>query len=115
MMRGPGAGTIRRRRLIAGRVELDRDSREVWHDGWPVRLSATEFSLLTYLFEKAGQVVSKTQILNAVWGYDFQGDTGVVETYIYYLRRKLYDGEQRLIRTVRGAGYLVPQAAPSEA
>lgn len=115
LRRASRSGTHSRRRLVAGRVELDRDSREVWHDGWPVQLSATEFSLLTYLFEKAGQVVTRTQILNAVWGYDFHGNTGVVETYIYYLRRKLYDGEQRLIRTVRGAGYLVPQAVPAEA
>jgi two-component system OmpR family response regulator len=88
-------------------VEVDRDTREVWRHGRPVQLSATEFSLLAYLLENAGQVVSKARILDAVWGYDFQGESGVVETYVYYLRRKLGDTEQKLIRTVRGAGYLV--------
>jgi len=101
------------RRLRAGWVEVDRDTREVWRHGRPVQLSATEFSLLAYLLENAGQVVSKARILDAVWGYDFQGESGVVETYVYYLRRKLGDTEQKLIRTVRGAGYLVPRGGGS--
>jgi two-component system OmpR family response regulator len=107
----PGAG----RRLRAEWVELDRDTHEVWRHGNPVQLSATEFALLRYLLENTGQVVSKARILDAVWGYDFQGESGVVETYVYYLRRKLGDTEQRLIRTVRGAGYLVqPRPAAGE-
>jgi two-component system OmpR family response regulator len=57
--------------------------------------------------EHTGQVVSKAQILDNVWGYSFQGESGIVETYIYYLRRKLGDTGQTLIRTVRGAGYLL--------
>ncbi|MBK6017459.1 response regulator transcription factor [Streptomyces sp. MBT53] len=95
------------RRLRAGGVELDVDTREAWRHGQPVRLSATEFALLKVLMENAGRVVSKGSILDSVWKYDFQGESGVVETYVYYLRRKLGDSGQSLIRTVRGAGYLV--------
>lgn len=103
------AGRQTGRRVRVGPVELDRDSREVWHDGLPVQLSTTEFALLSYLADNAGQVVSKAEILDAIWEYDFQGNTGVVETYVYYLRRKLRDSEQTMIRTVRGAGYLMPR------
>jgi two-component system OmpR family response regulator len=103
------------RRLRTAWVELDRDTREVWRHGQPVQLSATEFALLRYLMENAGQVISKAQILDSVWSYDFQGESGIVETYVYYLRRKLGDTEQTLIRTVRGAGYLLrADAAPAK-
>ena len=95
------------RRLRAAWVELDRDTREVWRHGCPVRLSATEFALLEYLMEHRRQVISKAQILDAVWAYGFQGESGVVETYVYYLRRKLGDTDHALIRTVRGSGYLL--------
>ncbi|WP_030936969.1 response regulator transcription factor [Streptomyces sp. NRRL S-646] len=94
-------------RLRAGWVELDQDTREVWQHGRPVQLSSTEFALLRYLLENADQVISKAQMLDSVWSYDFQGESAIVETYIYYLRRKLGDTEQKLIRTVRGAGYLL--------
>ncbi|MEU9960558.1 response regulator transcription factor [Streptomyces sp. NPDC050982] len=95
------------RRLRAAGVELDVGTREAWRHGQPVKLSATEFALLKVLMENAGQVISKGRILDTVWKYDFQGESGVVETYVYYLRRKLGDSGQSLIRTVRGAGYLV--------
>jgi two-component system OmpR family response regulator len=91
-------------RLHLGCLELDRASREVWKDGAPVRLSATEFDLLCHLMANPGKAVSKGEILSAVWGHDFHGDFGVVETYVYYLRRKL---GQDLIRTVRNFGYLI--------
>ena len=91
-------------RLQLGRLELDRASREVWKDGVPVRLSATEFDLLCHLMANPGKAVSKAEILSAVWGQDFRGDFGVVETYVYYLRRKLGSD---LIRTVRNFGYLI--------
>jgi two-component system OmpR family response regulator len=91
-------------RLQVGRLELDRASREVWKDGVPVQLSATEFDLLCHLMANPGKAVSKAEILSAVWGHDFRGDFGVVETYVYYLRRKL---GADLIRTVRNFGYLV--------
>lgn len=95
------------RRLRAAGVELDVGTRQAWRHGQPVQLSATEFALLKVLMENAGQVISKGRILDTVWKYDFQGESGVVETYVYYLRRKLGDSGQSLIRTVRGAGYLV--------
>lgn len=94
-------------RVRSGCVELDRGTREVWRHGRPVQLSATEFALFEYLVEHAGRVISKAEILDAVWSYDFQGESGVVETYIFYLRRKLGDADRTLIRTVRGAGYLL--------
>ncbi|MFJ6725197.1 MULTISPECIES: response regulator transcription factor [unclassified Streptomyces] len=102
------------RRLKAGWVELDQDTREVWQHGRPVQLSSTEFALLRYLLENADQVLSKAQMLDNVWSYDFQGESGIVETYIYYLRRKLGDTDQTLIHTVRGAGYLVRSSPPAQ-
>lgn len=102
------------RRLRAAGVELDVGTREAWRHGQPVRLSATEFALLKVLMENAGQVISKGRILDTVWKYDFQGESGVVETYVYYLRRKLGDSGQSLIRTVRGAGYLVSADAAAD-
>ncbi|WP_329274409.1 response regulator transcription factor [Streptomyces sp. NBC_01451] len=95
------------RRLRAAGVELDEGTHEVWRHGTAVPLSATEFALLKVLLENAGQVISKAHILDTVWNYGFQGESGVVETYVYYLRRKLGDSGQSLIRTVRGAGYIV--------
>ncbi|WTL12377.1 response regulator transcription factor [Kribbella sp. NBC_01505] len=97
-------------RLRAGRVELDPDTHEVWSGGELVDLSATEFQLLHYLMLNAGRVLSKAQILDHVWKFDFQGDSGIVETYVYYLRRKLDGPDGQLIRTVRGAGYLLRTA-----
>jgi two-component system OmpR family response regulator len=94
-------------RLRVGRVELDSDTHEVWSGGELVDLSATEFQLLHYLMLNAGRVLSKAQILDHVWKFDFQGDSGIVETYVYYLRRKLDGPDGQLIRTVRGAGYLL--------
>lgn len=93
------------RRLQAGGVEIDRKSHEAWLHGVPVRLTATEFLLLRFLMERPEEVVTKADILANVWGHDLQTDSGVVETYVYYLRRKLGDTDQTLIRTVRGVGY----------
>lgn len=93
------------RRLKAGGVEIDRKSHDAWLHGEPVQLTATEFLLLRYLMERPEEVVTKTDILTNVWGHGFPRDSGVVETYIYYLRRKLGDTDQTLIRTVRGVGY----------
>jgi two-component system OmpR family response regulator len=72
-----------------------------------VRLSATEFRLLHYLMQNAGHVVSKAQILDRVWAYDFGGDASIVDTYISYLRRKADTGEPKLIQTVHGIGYVM--------
>lgn len=86
-------------------LEMDEDRHQVWRAGSEVRLSPTEFRLLRYLLLNAERVLSKQQILDHVWQYDFNGDDNVVETYISYLRRKLDAGHDKLIRTVRGFGY----------
>ncbi|GGS12978.1 putative DNA-binding response regulator PhoP [Streptomyces humidus] len=112
MRRGRELTPANGRRLRAGWVELDQDTREVWRHGQPVQLSSTEFALLRYLLENADHVISRAQMLDNVWSYDFRGESGIVETYIYYLRRKLGDTDQTLIHTVRGAGYLVRSAPP---
>lgn len=86
-------------------LELDEDGYQVWRSGDLVHLSPTEFRLLRYLLLNAGRVLSKDQIIDHVWQYDFMGDPSVVETYISYLRRKIDDREPKLIQTVRGFGY----------
>lgn len=88
-------------------IELDDDTHEVWKAGEPVALSPTEFTLLRYFMVNAGTVLSKPRILDHVWRYDFGGEVGVVETYVSYLRKKVDTGEQRLIHTLRGVGYVM--------
>jgi two-component system OmpR family response regulator len=84
---------------------LDEDAHEVRRAGHVVSLSPTEFSLLRYLMVNAEQVVSKTQILDRVWNYSYEGDSRIVESYISYLRRKIDRSGPPLIHTVRGVGY----------
>ncbi|MEO3753442.1 response regulator transcription factor [Streptomyces sp. B6B3] len=91
-------------------LELDEDAHEVRRGGELVELSPTEFRLLDYLLVNAGRVLSKAQILDQVWSYDFGGDARIVESYVYYLRRKLDDGREPLIHTVRGVGYVLRTA-----
>ncbi len=86
-------------------LELDEDAHEVRRAGRLVELSPTEFNLLRYLLTNAGRVVSKAQILDRVWSYDFGGDGRIVESYVYYLRRKIDRSGPPLIHTVRGVGY----------
>ena len=86
-------------------LEMDDDAHRVTRAGEEVSLSPTEYKLLRYLLLNQGRVVSKLQILDHVWQYDFGGDGGVVETYIGYLRRKLDNVEPKLIQTIRGVGY----------
>jgi two-component system, OmpR family, response regulator len=86
-------------------LELDEDAHEVRRGGRLVDLSPTEFNLLRYLLVNAGRVVSKAQILDRVWSYDFGGDGRIVESYVYYLRKKIDCWEPPLIHTVRGVGY----------
>jgi two-component system OmpR family response regulator len=93
--------------LTVGTLTLDADGHQVTRAGQPLRISPTEFRLLHYLMENAGRVVSKAQILDRVWRYDFNGDTSIVDTYISYLRRKVDDEEPRLIHTVHGVGYVM--------
>lgn len=86
-------------------LELDEATHEVRRAGDLIELSPTEFTLLRYLLINAERVVSKAQILDHVWQYDFRGDAGIVETYISYLRKKIDIYEPPLIHTVRGVGY----------
>jgi two-component system OmpR family response regulator len=102
---GAGAAATGSARLTLGDVELDDDTHEVWKAGGPVQLSPTEFKLLRYLMQNSGRVLSKAQILDHVWHYDFGGDAGVVESYISYLRKKVDTTEPRLLHTLRGVGY----------
>jgi two-component system OmpR family response regulator len=92
-------------RLTFADIELDEESHEVIKAGHVVSLSPTEFKLLRYLMANAGRVLSKAQILDHVWNYDFNGEANVVESYISYLRRKVDTTEPRLLHTIRGVGY----------
>ena len=92
-------------RLACADLELDDDAHRVTRAGEPVNLSPTEYNLLRYLLVNQGQALSKAQILDHVWQYDFGGDGGVVETYIGYLRRKVDHVAPKLIHTIRGVGY----------
>jgi two-component system OmpR family response regulator len=94
-------------RLEFADLELDEDTHEVWKAGVHVTLSPTEFKLLRYFLQNTGRVLSKAQILDHVWNYDFGGQAGVVESYISYLRRKVDTTEPRLIHTLRGVGYVM--------
>jgi two-component system OmpR family response regulator len=86
-------------------VVLDQDTHEVWRGGAPVRLTATEFNLLRFFLLNPRRVLSKSQILDHVWHYDFGGDPNVVETYVSYLRKKLDQHGPSLIHTIRLVGY----------
>ena len=98
--------------LVVGDLVLNTDTREVARGGAEVRLSATQFELLHYLMLNARTVVSKAQILEHVWEYDFGGQNNVVELYISYLRKKIDAGREPMIHTVRGVGYVIkPPAA----
>jgi two-component system OmpR family response regulator len=88
-------------------LTLDEARHEVRRAGGPVTLTATEFNLLRYFMLNPRRVLSKSQILQNVWRYDFGGNSNVVETYVSYLRRKLDAAGQPLIRTVRQAGYML--------
>lgn len=94
--------------LVVGDLRLDEDSHEVTRADSPIDLSPTEFKLLRYLMLNSGRVVSKSQILDHVWDYDFRGEAGIVESYISYLRRKIdADFTEPLIHTKRGVGYVL--------
>jgi two-component system OmpR family response regulator len=93
------------KRISVGPLTLDEDAHRVWFDDEDVALSPTEFRLLHYLMANRDRVVSKRQILDYVWEYDFDGNANVVETYVSYLRTKLDHADRPLIHTVRGVGY----------
>ncbi|WP_298228152.1 response regulator transcription factor [Gryllotalpicola sp.] len=94
-------------RIVVGDLVLDEDSYEVTRAGEQISLTATEFELLRYLMRNPRRVLSKAQILDRVWSYDFGGTSSVVELYISYLRKKIDSGRAPMIHTVRGAGYMV--------
>ena len=96
--------------LTVGDLTLDEDSYEVARGGTPIELTATEFELLRFLMRNPRRVLSKAQILDRVWSYDFGGKESVVELYISYLRKKIDAGREPMIHTVRGAGYMLKAA-----
>jgi two-component system OmpR family response regulator len=96
--------------LVVGDLTLDEDSHDVTRDGRSIHVTATEFELLRYLMRNPRRVLSKAQILDRVWSYDFGGQANVVELYISYLRRKIDAGRPPMIHTRRGAGYLIKAA-----
>ena len=95
------------RLITVGALTMDEDAREVTRDGEPVELTPTEFELLRFLMRHPRRVLSKAQILDRVWNYDFGGQAHVVELYISYLRKKIDAGRTPMIHTVRGIGYVL--------
>ena len=96
--------------LRVGDLVLDEESYEVRRDGRLIELTATEFELLRFLMRNPRRVMSKAQILDRVWSYDFGGRSSIVEIYISYLRKKIDAGEAPMIHTVRGVGYMIKSA-----
>ena len=94
--------------LHAGAIEMDLVRREVKHEGRPVTLSRREFALLEYLMRHPGEALTRTQIAERVWGFDFYNESNVIDVYVGYLRRKLgHTAERPVIRTVWGTGFLL--------
>ncbi|GLZ33323.1 DNA-binding response regulator [Lentzea sp. NBRC 105346] len=98
-------------RLTVGDLTLNEDTREVYRGGDSIELTATEFELLRFLMRNPRRVLSKAQILDRVWNYDFGGQANIVELYISYLRKKIDAGRAPMIHTMRGAGYVLKPAA----
>ena len=96
--------------LAVGDLTMDEDSHEVTRAGAQISLTATEFELLRYLMRNPKRVLSKAQILDRVWNYDFGGQANVVELYISYLRKKIDAGREPMIHTMRGVGYVLKPA-----
>ncbi|MYV51018.1 response regulator transcription factor [Streptomyces sp. SID3212] len=116
LIRRSGATVTRSESLLAvGDLTLDEDSHDVVRAGRSIHLTATEFELLRYLMRNPRRVLSKAQILDRVWSYDFGGQANVVELYISYLRRKIDAGHPPMIHTRRGAGYLIKPGDPAAA
>ncbi|MFD3488742.1 response regulator transcription factor [Streptomyces sp. NPDC058665] len=108
LIRRSGTAAVRSESaLVVGDLTLDEDSHDVSRGGESIHLTATEFELLRFLMRNPRRVLSKAQILDRVWSYDFGGQANVVELYISYLRRKIDAGRSPMIHTRRGAGYLI--------
>jgi two-component system, OmpR family, response regulator len=112
ILRRTGQVTPESGRLVFEDLELDEESREVSRGGAPIELTATEYRLLRYLLLNPRRVLTRAQLLDHVWNYDFGGDGRVLETYISYLRKKLDAHGPSLIRTVRGVGYALQAPRP---
>jgi two-component system OmpR family response regulator len=111
LMRRAGAADRRTASVLSvGDLRLDEDSHEVFRGGDEISLTATEFELLRFLMRNPRRVLSKPQILDRVWNYDFGGQANVVELYISYLRKKIDSGRAPMIHTMRGAGYVLKPA-----
>lgn len=111
LLRRTGATTAKEEsRLVVGDLVMDEDSHEVFRAGDEINLTATEFELLRFLMRNPRRVLSKAQILDRVWNYDFGGQANVVELYISYLRKKIDAGRPPMIHTLRGAGYVLKPA-----
>jgi two-component system OmpR family response regulator len=111
ILRRTAAGPTADSRLRFGNLVMDEETHEVWRGDEPVKLTATEFNLLRYFMRHPRHVLSKSQILDNVWHYDFGGDPGVVETYVSYLRKKLEAHGSPLIHTIRLVGYVLREAS----
>ncbi|MGC7276994.1 response regulator transcription factor, partial [Mycobacteroides abscessus subsp. massiliense] len=94
-------------RIVVGDLVLDEDSHEVTRAGESIALTAKEFELLRFMMSNAKRVLSKSQILDHVWSYDFGGRSNIVELYVSYLRKKIDTGHEPMIHTLRGAGYVL--------
>jgi len=97
--------------IVVGDLVLDEDSHEVTRGGEQIILTSTEFELLRFMMRNSKRVLSKAQILDRVWSYDFGGRSNIVELYISYLRKKIDSGREPMIHTLRGAGYVLKPAA----
>jgi two-component system OmpR family response regulator len=97
--------------IVVGDLVLDEDSHEVTRGGDPITLTSTEYELLRFLMHNPKRVLSKAQILDRVWSYDFGGRSNIVELYISYLRKKIDSGRSPMIHTLRGAGYVLKPGA----
>ena len=96
--------------IVVGDLVLDEDSHEVTRGGELISLTATEFELLRFMMRNSKRVLSKAQILDRVWSYDFGGRSNIVELYVSYLRKKIDSGREPMIHTLRGAGYVLKPA-----
>jgi len=97
--------------IVVGDLVLDEDSHDVTRGGDPITLTSTEYELLRFLMHNPKRVLSKAQILDRVWSYDFGGRSNIVELYISYLRKKIDSGRTPMIHTLRGAGYVLKPGA----
>jgi two-component system OmpR family response regulator len=97
-------------KIVVGDLVLDEDSHEVRRGSNDIALTTTEFELLRFMMRNANKVLSKAQILDRVWSYDFGGRSNIVELYVSYLRKKIDNGRAPMIHTLRGAGYVLKPA-----